>query len=91
MKLNLENGLLTRIGFCRKIIWELSWFSFKSCYLKTKSIRSEKGKSPVPPATMIILPGAVSLSSSPLPNGILSFRFWFELKLCLLNRGVNFP
>lgn len=38
-----------------------------SCSLYSRSIRSLKGKSPVPPATTTILPGEVFASCNPSP------------------------
>jgi hypothetical protein len=58
--------------------------------LKRRSIKSEKGKRPVPPAMTIILPGFVIYSYKPFPFGQLSFNYEGE-KEPFLSYDVNFP
>lgn len=58
--------------------------------LQRRSIRSEKGKRPVPPATRIILPEGVVSSSSPLPLARLNLTLMFK-KLAALMAEVSFP
>ncbi len=53
-------------------------------------MKSENGKSPVPPATITIFPGAVEFNLSPVPLGVLNFRD-ILLKLSDFICEVSFP
>lgn len=76
------------ILFLRRISsWCSGWRTPTYC-LKSKSIRSQKGRIPVPPETKIILPALTSESSSPLPFEQLSDRFFASLSN---NLFVNLP
>ncbi len=58
-----------------------------------RSIVSEKGNSPVPPATIIILPGEVYSKHSPCPLGALIVRLTFtnpSLRMVEVNLPVGY-
>ncbi len=58
--------------------------------LYSKSIISENGNRPVPPATIMILPAGVTSNYSPLPLGMLIWMGVFK-KSTDLNPEVNLP
>ena len=65
---------LPRIGLESMNLFLKLGLALAYSYLKRRSMMSEKGRRPVPPATMTTFPGTISLSLRPRPFSQLRFK-----------------
>jgi len=85
-----ENLCFWRMGFYLKRRYFSGCPSKIRLALKRRSIMSQKGNSPVPPAKTMILPEGVVSSSSPLPMAQLTLKLSTLNYLCF-SIEVNLP
>lgn len=78
-KMKFPRGSFSKIGLIAKTLDWACGFELMILLLKSKSMMSENGYNPVPPATMMILPGLVEVNLRPSPLGSLRYSLLKDL------------